>query len=152
MKIQCTESATHSSELTSLPMQNLSTTILSFRQSPFNNFFIHRNAKTTGTCPHPFLLEKNLAASFSVGEEKKSCVKYRRVCRHSFHPHPPISLTDKLHKAHPKTRHRGAACTPRVRTAGLGARSSQAAPTAESQPEFSPAWPRSPSHVCSTSN
>lgn len=66
VKLQCTESATCPLELTSLPMQNLSTAPLSFRWPHFNFFwFIHHNAKTTRTCPHPFLLEKNLGASFS---------------------------------------------------------------------------------------
>lgn len=67
VKLQCTESATCPLELTSLPMQNLSTAPLSFRRSHFNFFlFIHHNAKTTRTCPHPFLLEKNSGASFSL--------------------------------------------------------------------------------------
>lgn len=78
VKLQCTESATRPLELTSLPMQNLSTAPLSFRRSHFNFFlFIHHNAKTTRTCPHPFLLEKNSGASFSVGEESNNCVKYK---------------------------------------------------------------------------
>lgn len=78
VKLQCTESATRPLELTSLPMQNLSTAPLSFRWSHFNFFlFIHHNAKTTRTCPHPFLLEKNSGASFSVGEESNNCVTYK---------------------------------------------------------------------------
>lgn len=112
VKLQCTESATCPLELTSLPMQNLSTAPLSFRWPHFNFFlFIHHNAKTTRTCPHPFLLEKNLGASFSVGEESNNCVKYKEPGRTEepasifFFLILPSTFYLFLHKSAPELRH-----------------------------------------------
>lgn len=136
-------------------MQNLSITPPSFRQSQFNFFFIHHNVKTARTCPHPFLLEKNSVASFSVGKEKNSCVKYKEpggywrafLSSSSFHLPPRQNCTKLTQRSET-----GTFCVPpgyQWRGAGTGA---ELWASAVAHPEASQPQPLSSGHIHSMSN